>query len=131
MAVSPEYLDYLLDMLGPLGPVRAKRMFGGAGLFLDGTMFGLIIEDVLYLKADEQTQGEFEARGMGPFTYKKKSRAEPVRLSYFEAPPDVIEESDGLCAWGRNAWEAARRAAKGATNKKTVKKGKNSRKAGK
>ena len=111
MPISPEYLDYLLDLLEPLGPVRAKRMFGGAGLFLDGTMFGLIIDDVLYLKADEQTQGEFEARGMGPFTYEKKSRTESVRLSYFEAPPDVIEESDGLCAWSRNAWEAARRAA--------------------
>ncbi len=131
MPISPEYLDYLLDLLGPLGPVRAKRMFGGAGLFLDGTMFGLIIEDVLYLKADGQTQGEFEDRGMGPFTYEKKSRKEPVRLSYFEAPPDVIEESDELCRWGRNAWEAARRAAKGAANKKAGKKGKNKRKAGK
>ena len=112
MPVSPEYLDYLLDLLEPLGPVQARRMFGGAGLFLDGTMFGLIVDDVLYLKADEQTQGTFEAQGLGPFTYEKKSRKEPVRLSYFEAPPDVIEDSDGLCAWGRDAWEAARRSGK-------------------
>ncbi len=113
MPVSPEYLDYLLDLLGPLGPVRAKRMFGSAGLFLDGTMFGLIVDDVLYLKADGQTRGAFEAQGLGPFTYEKKSRKEPVQLSYFEAPPDVIEDSDGLCAWGRDAWEAAKRAARG------------------
>jgi len=113
MPVSPEYLDYLLDLLQPLGPVGAKRMFGGAGLFLDGTMFGLIVDDVLYLKADGQTRGAFEARGLGPFTYKKKSRKEPVRLSYFEAPPDVIDDSDGLCAWGRDAWDAARRADRG------------------
>ena len=50
MPVSPEHLDYLFDILEPLGPVRAKRMFGGAGLFLDGTMFGLIIDDILYFK---------------------------------------------------------------------------------
>ncbi|MDA1090395.1 MAG: TfoX/Sxy family protein [Proteobacteria bacterium] len=112
MPVSPEYLDYLLDMLTPLGPVQSKRMFGGAGLFMDGTMFGLIVDDVLYLKADEQTQSDFEDQGMGPFTYQKKSRKEPVALSYFEAPPDVIEDSDALSAWGRKAWEAARRAAK-------------------
>ena len=49
MPVSPEYLDYLLDLLAPLGPVQAKRMFGGTGLFFDGTMFGLIVDDVLYL----------------------------------------------------------------------------------
>ena len=90
-------------------------------------MFGTIIDDVLYLKADEQTQGEFEPRGMEPLTYENKNHTEPVRLSYFEAPPDVIEESDGLCAWDRNAWEAARRPA----GKKAGKKGKNRRKAGK
>ncbi len=118
MPVSPEYLDYLLDLLAPLGPVRSKRMFGGAGLFMDGTMFGLIVDDVLYLKADGQTQGDFEDRGMAPFSYQKKSRKEPVRLSYFEAPPDVIEDSDDLCAWGRGAWEAARRASAPKKNKK-------------
>ena len=127
MPVSPEYLDYLLDLLEPFGPVQARRMFGGAGLFLDSTMFGLIVDDVLYLKADEQNQGDFEARGLGPFTYQKKSRKEPVSLSYFEAPPDVIEDSDDLCAWGRKAWEAARRAG----DKKTGKKGESKRKAGK
>ena len=111
MPVSPQYLDYLLDMLATMGAVQSKRMFGGAGLFKDATMFGLIVDDVLYLKADGQTQGNFEDRGMGPFSYKKKSRKEPVRLSYFETPPDVIEESDDLRAWSRNAWEAARRAA--------------------
>ena len=84
MPVSPEYLDYLLDLLAPLGPVQAKRMFGGAGLFLDGTMFGLIVDDVLYLKADGlylkadgQTRGAFEARSLGPFTYRKKAARNP------------------------------------------------------
>ena len=99
MPVSPEHLDYLFDILEPLGPVRAKRMFG------------TIIDDVLYLKADEQTQGEFEPRGMEPLTYENRNRTEPVRLSYFEAPPDMIEESNGLFAWDRNAWKAARRPA--------------------
>jgi len=111
MPVSPEYLDYLLDILEPLGHVRAKRIFGDTGLFLDGTMFGMIIDDVLYLKADEQTQGEFEPRGIEPLTYENKNHTEPVRLSYFEAPPDMIEESNGLFAWDRNAWKAARRPA--------------------
>ncbi len=33
MALSPQYRDYALDLLAPLGPVRARRMFGGGGLF--------------------------------------------------------------------------------------------------
>ncbi len=118
MPVSPDFLDYLIDQLQDLGPVQAKRMFGGAGLFLDGLMFGLIAGDVLYLKADDGNRPDFEERGLNPFTYTKKNRKEPFKLGYFEAPPDAIEESDALCWWGRKAFEAALRAAKGTKKKK-------------
>ena len=56
MPVSTEFLEFLVDQLGPLGPVRSKRMFGGAGLFMDGTMFGLVVDDGLYLKADDENR---------------------------------------------------------------------------
>ncbi|MCH7865714.1 MAG: TfoX/Sxy family protein [Proteobacteria bacterium] len=112
MPVSTEFLEFLVDQLGPLGPIRSKRMFGGAGLFMDGTMFGLVVDDGLYLKADDENRPDFEAQGLGPFTYEKKNRKEPVKLSYFEAPPGLADNQDDLCDWGRKAWEAARRAAK-------------------
>ena len=116
--MSPEFRDYLLDLLAPVGPVAAKRMFGGGGLFRDGTMFTLIADDVLYLKADEQNQADFEDRGMGPFFYEKKDRKEPVKMSYWEVPPDVLEDPGELCQWAVRAWEAARRSGTGKKNKK-------------
>ncbi len=127
MAMNPEFRDYLLDQMEPLGPVQARRMFGGGGLFLDGTMFGLVADDVLYLKADDMNRAAFEEKSMGPITYGKKGREAPVALSYFEAPPDVLDDPEELCQWARRAWEAARRAG----DKKAGKKGKNRRKAGK
>jgi len=111
--MSPDFRDYLLDQLAALGPVEAKRMFGGGGLFLDGAMFGLVADDVLYLKVDDENQGEFEDRGQGPFTYAKKNRAAPVALTYFEAPPEALEDADELCRWARGAWAAARRSGAG------------------
>ena len=43
---APDKLTtYLLELLAPLGPVSAKRMFGGVGLFHNGIMFGLIASD--------------------------------------------------------------------------------------
>jgi TfoX/Sxy family transcriptional regulator of competence genes len=63
MTMSPNFRDYLVDQLEPFGLVAAKRMFGGGGLFRDGTMFALIADDVLYLKADEQNQADFKDRG--------------------------------------------------------------------
>jgi DNA transformation protein len=112
MTINPEYLEHLTEMPEPLGPVRAKRMFGGAGIFLDGVMFGLVVDDGLYLKADDGNRGDFENLGLGPSTYQKKNREEPVQLSNFEAPAESLDDADELCDWARKAWEAARRAAK-------------------
>jgi len=52
----------------PLGDVRAKSMFGGYGLFLDGLMFGLVTrDDALFLKADDTNRPAFEGRGLKSF----------------------------------------------------------------
>lgn len=48
MPVSQEYLDYVLDLLSIVGPVTARRMFGGAGLYLKGLFFALVADDALY-----------------------------------------------------------------------------------
>ena len=53
MAVNAEFLDYLRDLLDPLGPFAVRRMFGGAGFFEDGVMFGLVADDTLFLKTDD------------------------------------------------------------------------------
>ncbi len=47
MTMSPDFRDYLLDQLAPMGGIEAKRMFGGGGLYRDGAMFGLVADDVL------------------------------------------------------------------------------------
>ena len=110
MTMSPEFRDYLLDMLRPLGAVAARAMFGGGGLYLDGQMFALIFDDTLYLKADGETKGDFEARGMEPFTYEIEGRPGAVEMSYWEAPPELLDDADELCTWAGRAWQAAKRA---------------------
>ncbi len=116
MAVSPDFRDYVLDLLEPLGRVRARAMFGGAGLYLDDTFFAILANDVLYLKVDERSRGEFEAAGAAPF---KPFADKPHTMSYYEAPAEVMEESEELCAWARRAWEAARRGGGTGKGKKT------------
>ena len=113
--MSPEFRDHVLDLLSPLGAVAARRMFGGDGLFLDDTMFCLIADDVLYMKVDEVNRGDFEAAGMPPFEYERGGKT--VALSYFEVPPDVMEDSGLILSWARMAWEAARRAGLGKRRK--------------
>ncbi len=90
-------------------------MFGGAGLYLDDTFFAILANDVLYLKVDERSRGAFEAAGAAPF---KPFADKPHTMSYYEAPAEVMEESEELCAWARRAWETARRAGVKARSKR-------------
>ena len=69
MSGSREFVDWLLELLAPLGTVAARRMFGGYGLFRDGLMFAIVIDDVVWFKTDLQNRERFASLGEAPFTY--------------------------------------------------------------
>ena len=103
-----EFVSYVVESLQPLGPVVARRMFGGHGIYLDGVMFALIASDQLYLKVDGGNRAAYEAAGLQPFTYSGKGK--PIEMSYREAPGEGFDDPEVLCAWAREALAAARRA---------------------
>ena len=59
MASSTQFRDRVLGKLLPFGPVRARAMFGGYGLFLDDVMFALIARDTLFFKVDGENRPDF------------------------------------------------------------------------
>jgi DNA transformation protein len=102
-------IDHILDLLRPWGLVGAKRMFGGHGLYRGGVMFGIVSDDQLYLKVDEENAGEYERQNLEPFRYTRAGRT--VALSYRAVPGEVLDSGEALQDWSRKAWEAALRAA--------------------
>ena len=85
-------------------------MFGGAGVFLDGLMFGLIADEVLFLKADETTCAAFEKEGLGPISYQK-GNGQTIVMGYWQIPDRLLDEPEELVSWSRTALAAARRGA--------------------
>ena len=110
-AKASEFVTHVLDMLEPLGPVSARRMFGGYGIYLDGLMFALVADDTLYLKVDDETRDAFLAAGLEAFRYSRKGKE--YRMSYHAAPEDALENAALLRDWARKAVDAALRAARG------------------
>lgn len=100
-------IDWFCELLGSLGPVSARRMFGGWGLFHDGRMFALVAEDVLYLKVDEVSREAFAAAGSAPFVYRS-ARGEGA-MGYWRAPDDALDDPESMLPWARLAWQAAER----------------------
>jgi len=106
MSVSDEYLTYVIDQLDCIGPVRARKMFGGAGLYFDDLFFALVADDVLYFKVDDSNRPDYEAAGMNPFKpFPDKSNV----MQYYEVPIEALENRETLRDWAQKAIDVARR----------------------
>ena len=103
----PEFVNFLLEQLSPIGPVRARSMFGGHGVYLEDLMFGLVADETLYFKVDDGNRSFFEQLDLLPFTYEKNGN--PFAMSYYMAPPDALENSEELCQIAQQAFAAAMR----------------------
>jgi len=110
MSLSPEFTDYLHELFEPLGKVRVRRMFGGAGIFCEDLMFALVAREVLYLKVDDENRAQFEAEGLEAFSYESKGKR--VQLSYFRAPDETLDSPALMHPWARSALAAALRSAR-------------------
>ena len=108
MGVSDEFLDYVVEQLSMLGPVTVRRMFGGAGLYCDGRIFGVVAEDVAYLKVDDSNREDFVKAGSCPFNpYPELAKGKSS--SYYEIPPDVLENPTLLAEWAQRSRAIARK----------------------
>ncbi len=116
MSVSEGFIAFLQETFAPLGVIAVRKMFGGAGIYCDGQIFGIISDDVLYFKADSLSRPAFAAEGMGPFRYPLK-HGEQVMDSYWRAPERLFDEPDDFRAWATTALAVSRRAK--ATKRKT------------
>lgn len=117
-----EYVDYLVELMTAVGGVSAKCMFGGAGIYKDGRMFGLVADDVLYLKTDADNRTQFVAAGSGSFMYTGKGRDKPIAIHYYRCPDEALESPALMSEWARSGFAAALRAKAGAGAKKTSRK---------
>src|SRR5882757_442273 len=110
MVASDSFAELLREQLGSLGPVTMRRMFGKTGVFCDGVMIGMVRDNTLYFRVDDDNRAAFkEAQSFPPLTYEKKG--DSIDLSFWRAPERLFDEPDELVVWARAALAAARRVA--------------------
>ena len=89
MSVPDSFRDRVIEALEPLGDIRARAMFGGYGIFEEGTMFGLMSGSVLYFKVGDANRAAFEEAGTQQFS----------RMPYFRVPDAVMDDPGLLQEW--------------------------------
>ena len=108
-------LEWLSELLEPLGRVSVRRMFGEHGLYLDGVFIAVVSDGRPYFKADAQTEAAFAEAGGERFAFD--SRGRHVETSYWSLPESAFDSAEDMRPWAKRALEAAgrkpaRRAAK-------------------
>ena len=102
----PPLVEHCIELLAPLGSVRARRMFGGHGLYVDDLFCALIAYDRLFLKTDADGRPLFERAGCEPFAYDAKDGTH-VATGYWSAPAEAMESPALMAPWARLALRAA------------------------
>ena len=104
--------EFIRELFTPFGPVTVKRMFGGAGIWSEGLMFGLVFDGAIFLKVDTASIPDFEREGSRPFVYtraKSKGRVGRASLSYWRLPERLYDDPDELASWAQRAVAIAQR----------------------
>ena len=117
MPARNSYLEFLFEQLAPLGEISSRAMFGGHCLYCDGVVFALVADNALFLKTDDINRAAFELRGLKAF---RPFKDQDAVMAYFEAPPEIFEDSHAMQRWCGGSVEAGRRAQ---AKKKPKKKG--------
>jgi DNA transformation protein len=105
LVADDSFKEFVLDQLSALPELHARAMFGAHGLYSGEKFFGILDEGRLFFKTDAQSQADYTARRMGPFTYESKGKV--MTMAYHEVPPAVLENAPELIAWARRAIQLA------------------------
>ena len=107
MSVSASFLTFVLEQLGGVREVSHKRMFGGVGLYSGEWFFGVIDNDTLFFKVDDETRPKYRKKKMPPFA---PIRGPAAMQGYYQVPPSVLEDADELARWAAEAIGVSTRA---------------------
>jgi len=110
MVASHDFAEFLREQLAPLGAITMRRMFGKTGVFCNGVMLGMVTDNTLYFRVDDDNRLLFkEAESFAPLNYAKKGAT--IDLSFWRAPERLFDDPDELVSWARAALAAAHRVA--------------------
>jgi len=108
MAIDEGLLAWVQEALEPMGRVTMRKMMGGATLYLDGTIFGIIVDGELWLKSDVEADPIWDEVSRDRFTVTFKDGTVDS-MNYRRAPSDVYDDAEEMQRWVSVSVEAGRR----------------------
>jgi DNA transformation protein len=108
MSIDEGLYAWVEEALEPLGSVSMRKMMGGATLYLDGTIFAIMVDGELWLKSDAEADPIWDAVSAEKFTVTFKD-GKVDSMNYRRAPSDVYDDAEAMQKWVSVSVEAGRR----------------------
>jgi TfoX/Sxy family transcriptional regulator of competence genes len=103
MVASDGFAEFLRDQLAPLGRITMRRMFGKTGVFCDGFMLGMVRDNTLYFRVDDDNRAAFkEAESFPPLDYQKKGAPSIFRSGALRSACSTSPMSLSFGRWPRS-----------------------------
>src|SRR5258706_3192609 len=97
---------FVEELFAGFGPVRIRRMFGGAGIYAGDVMFALIDDETIYLKTDDALKAELQAEGSVGWVYSR-APGKWEETSYWRLPEAALDDPEEAATWARKALAVA------------------------
>jgi len=110
MSSNSGLVDWVSEALDGAGSITARKMFGGLALYIDGRIFAMIADDLLWFKSDATSDSLWEDAGCARFTFDFGEGKMAGSMNYRRAPDDVYDDPESMRHWAGIAIEAAYRA---------------------
>lgn len=94
-------IDQAKDLFAALGLVSHRKMFGGAGIYVEGVMFALVLADEIMIKATGSLAEDLEAQGSTAFVYEAKGKSS--KMSYWRLPETAFDDPEETLNLARRA----------------------------
>lgn len=109
MAFDANLVAWAEEALASVGTVSMRRMMGACVLYLDGTIFA-VVEDEIWFKSDAESNAVWDAEGCERFAITLKDGS-VEHMNYRRAPSDVYDDAEAMQRWTALAVEAGLRGA--------------------
>lgn len=107
MAVTDEQIEMVLDLFSGLETVTTRKMFGGLGIYSEGTIFAVLMSDgQLKLKGAGKMAETFDAKGWERWTYSREGSDKVAAMPYWSVPDTLLDDPEDASAWARRALAA-------------------------
>ncbi len=99
-------IDRTRRYLSPLGDIQCRALFGGYSLYIDDTVFAMVANGQLYLRACEQNEGYFLQKQLPTLSFSRRGRQ--IALKYYLVGEALWREPVQLLALSWQALNGAR-----------------------